>query len=347
MKKKTKVIIGVVSAFAVLAVIVGSFNIYFAVVGNKMQYGVAQGYEWSAQDAFDTQITTAVDMGEDDFRILVLTDIHLKNHGTFAAWLGINYLLDWASKGALDKLVKKTSPDLILVLGDTVLTARNDIETARFVGIMDAYGVPWACVFGNHDDEGRADKAKLVDVLLQSKNGLFRYGPSDLHGAGNYVIELTRGGCTEYALFMMDSGSSKEFDAGTAGINDAQVEWYDWNMSAFEVKCGFKPANMAFFHIPTPVYERLEQFEQGSRNEPSCSEGSGNGIVEAMLASNGTHIFVGHDHNNNFIAQYETMKLCYGTKSSYNCYYKSGLTGGTLLTVNAQNEVTEEIVLFS
>ena len=50
------------------------------------------------------------------------------------------------------------------------------------------------------------------------------------------MIELTRGGQTEYALFMMDSGSSKEFDAGTAGINDAQVEWYNWNMNAFEAK---------------------------------------------------------------------------------------------------------------
>lgn len=346
MKKKTKVIIGIVGAVVALALIVGAFNIYFAVIGKQMQYGEARGYAWSAQDAYDTQVTSQIDMGDGDFRILVLTDIHLKNHGTFAAWLGINYLLDWAGKGALDKLVKKTSPDLILVLGDTVLTARNDIETERFVGIMDSYGVPWACVFGNHDDEGRADKAKLVDVLSESEHGLFRYGPADLHGAGNYVIELTRGGQTEYALFMMDSGSSKEFDAGTAGINDAQVEWYNWNMNAFEAKCGEKPANMAFFHIPPAIYEQLEVFEQGSRNEPSCSEGSDNDIVEAMLAANGTHIFVGHDHNNNFIAQYETMKLCYGTKSSYNCYYKSGLTGGTLLTVNAQNEVSEEIVLF-
>ena len=39
----------------------------------------------------------------------------------------------------------------------------------------------------------------------------------------------------------MDSGSSKEFDAGTAGIDDAQVEWYNWNMNAFEAKCGEKP----------------------------------------------------------------------------------------------------------
>lgn len=66
-------------------------------------------------------------------------------------------------------MVEEVQPDLMLVLGDTTLTARNDIEYERFVRQMDRYEVPWACVFGNHDDEGRADKAKLVDILLTSK----------------------------------------------------------------------------------------------------------------------------------------------------------------------------------
>ena len=65
-----------------------------------------------------------------------------------------------------------------------------------------------------------------------------------------------------------------------------------------------------------------------------------------MLDSNGTHIFVGHDHSNNFIAEYEGMKLCYATKSSYNCYFTSGMTGGVLLTIDGENAVSEEIIYF-
>lgn len=80
----------------------------------------------------------------------MLTDVHRKNHGTFAAELGINYLLDFVSELAIDNLVKKTDPDLILVLGDTVLTQRNDIETQNFADQMDGYKIPWAPVFGNH-----------------------------------------------------------------------------------------------------------------------------------------------------------------------------------------------------
>lgn len=342
--KKALIMIGAIGL--VLAIVVAACNIWAAVVGGQEQAGQSVGYAWSASDSFSTQKTSALDMGDGDYKVLVLTDIHLKNHGTFAAFLGINYLLDGVSKIALDNLVEDTAPDLILVLGDTVLTARNDMEYERFVKQMDSYKIPWACVFGNHDDEGRADKAKLVDVLKTSEYGLFEYGPENLHGAGNYVIELKRGEKPGYALFMMDSGSSLEFEAGTEGINEKQVEWYEWNMSAFGEKYGYKPANMSFFHIPTPAYAKLDAFEQGERKEDSYFQNSTDEIVEAMLDSNGTHIFVGHDHSNNFIAEYEGMKLCYATKSSYNCYFTSGMTGGVLLTIDGDNAVSEEIIYF-
>ncbi len=344
--KAKKAIIAIAVIAGVLAIVIASCNIWAAVEGGKEQTGVSVGYAWSAQDDYSTQKTSALDMGGGDYKILVLTDIHLKNHGTFAAWLGINYLLDGVGKIALDNLVEDVNPDLILVLGDTVLTDRNDMEYERFVKQMDSYEKPWACVFGNHDDEGRADKAKLADVLKTSRYGLFEYGPEDLHGAGNYVIELQRNGVAEYALFMMDSGSSLEFSEGTEGINEKQVEWYCWNMDAFEQKYGKKPANMSFFHIPTPAYTTLDTFEQGERREDSYPHNSTDAIVDAMLENGGTHIFVGHDHSNNFIAGYKGMKLCYATKSSYNCYYSSGMTGGVVLTVDKDNNVKEEIVYF-
>lgn len=346
MNKVLKALTITVLVLIIIAALVAVPNVYLYAIGKEIQTGTAVGYEWSANSPYEEQKTAKIEAGDDDFRILVLTDVHRKNHGTFAAELGINYLLDFVSELAIDKLVEKTDPDLILVLGDTVLTQRNDIETRAFVEQMDGYKIPWAPVFGNHDDEGRADKAALAEIYEDSEYCLFDFGPDGLHGAGNYVIEVTRNGETVYALFMMDSGSSKEFDAGTAGINDAQVEWYGWNMAAFESKYGYKPANMAFFHIPTLAYTKTDEYLAGNRYEASCNEDSGDGILEAMLGNNGTHVFVGHDHANNFISEYNGMKIGYATKSSYNCYFKAGVTGGTLLTVSDNNEVKEEIVLF-
>lgn len=346
MSKTKKALIIVASIVLVLVMVVGAFNIYFTVVGNQIQKGEAVGYEWSENNSYDTLKSSKLDMGEGDYKILVLTDIHLKNHGTFASWLGINYILDGVSDIALDKLVKESDPDLILVLGDTVLTKRNDIEYRRFVKNMDSYGKPWACVFGNHDDEGRADKAKLVDVLKESKYGLFDFGPKDLHGAGNYVIELLRDDKTEYSLFMMDSGSSSEFESKIDGINDKQLSWYKWNMQALSEKNGMMPKNMAFFHIPLKMYSDIDDFEIGDRGENSSTQNLSVDFFNTFKNNNGTHILTGHDHNNNFISAIEGVKIGYAMKSSYNCYFKSGMTGGTLLTIDKDNNVKEELRYF-
>ena len=55
-------------------------------------------------------------MGSDDYKILVVTDIHLKNRATFAGWLGVNQLMYLAGKVAPDGLFDEADPDLILLL---------------------------------------------------------------------------------------------------------------------------------------------------------------------------------------------------------------------------------------
>lgn len=55
-------------------------------------------------------------MGSGDYKILVVTDIHLKNRATFAGWLGVNQLMDLAGKIVPDGLVEEADPDLILLV---------------------------------------------------------------------------------------------------------------------------------------------------------------------------------------------------------------------------------------
>lgn len=57
-------------------------------------------------------------------------------------------------------------------------------------------------------------------------------------------------------------------------------------------------------------------------------------------------MFAGHDHNNNFVADYNGVKLCYMTKSSYNCYFSSKTLGGTVITIDENNNVNLEIKSF-
>lgn len=105
--KAKKVIIALTVCVVVLALVIAIPNIYLTQIGKQLQIGTPGGYDWSAEDTYDTQKITSLDMGDGDFKILVLTDIHRKNHGTFAAELGINYLLDGVSEIAIKNLVKK------------------------------------------------------------------------------------------------------------------------------------------------------------------------------------------------------------------------------------------------
>lgn len=57
-------------------------------------------------------------------------------------------------------------------------------------------------------------------------------------------------------------------------------------------------------------------------------------------------MFAGHDHLNNFITEYDGVKMCYYTKSSYNCNFTFKELGGLLITLDQNNNVNLEIKEF-
>ena len=82
------------------------------------------------------------------------------------------------------------------------------------------------------------------------------------------------------------------------------------------------------------------------RLEGTASAVDNDGFFEVFRERGGTHLFAGHDHNNNFITEYRGVTLGYMTKSSYNCYFTFDVLGGTLLTLDQDNQVREEILSF-
>lgn len=136
----------------------------------------------------------------------------------------------------LGRVLDQEKPDLVVFTGDqlngqgTVLDAKSVL--AKFAREVASRQIPWAVVFGNHDDEDaretgwRSDQIKLLQGLPYS---LVQAGPADIHGVGNYVLKVFSADASRtqiLTLYFLDSGSYAK------GVVDWFGFWspteYDW-----------------------------------------------------------------------------------------------------------------------
>ena len=82
-----------------------------------------------------------------DFTVLNLTDIHWD----IVAWMPGNKEYETVV-GTIRELIARTQPDLITVSGD--LSWGMAVESYVAVAdLLDSFGIPWAPVWGNHDNQ--------------------------------------------------------------------------------------------------------------------------------------------------------------------------------------------------
>ena len=299
---------------------------------------------WSPEDSYlleDTIVLTK-EPGK-DFVVMNLTDLHIGDY---------YYDTPFALREfeAIRRMAELYQPDLITISGDTFWT-ESAVYTAHWVSeFMDSLEIPWAPIFGNHDDDGNCDLNYLADVMMDSEYCLFRKGAPEL-GVGNYVINI----CQEadgkqevmHSILMMDSHD--------ASIWENQIDWYKWATAGVNEINGSPVESTVIFHIPIAqyVYAYEEAWDEengcwkegydafGLKKEIQCPEMDengepiDNGFFAAMKEIGTTkNTLCGHDHINDYSIVYDGIRLTYSKRLGISGAYDVDNMGATLITIN-------------
>lgn len=339
---KKKIIIISTSVLIFLAVI--SMAIFFPL------YGKEHIEVWSyGQEFYIDNIQSLEKNPNEDFTILQLSDIQL--------WMNIGDNQDTLQM--IRELVDRTKPNLIILVGDNVSGLFTNLLLIRLIGILDSFEIPWAPVFGNHDVEGKATLNWQGDKFEESEYCLFKKGPSNLYGVGNYVINITENSNIVQTLFFFDNGRYYNYDKDTKKeiyMGYEQMAWYKWNIEGIAEVKGEVVPSMTFSHFAIPEFataiETLAVIGEDGRYYVPEELGFGSclyipgvapvnsGFFDLCKELGSTHsMFFGHDHENDASIKYEGINLTYGLKSgpSPAPWNNAEKYGGTTIVINGES----------
>jgi hypothetical protein len=274
------------------------------------------GVLWSAT------VTTQLRFRSDGrFRIVQFTDTHLCDGSQD----------DLRTVALMEQVLEAEQPELVVLTGDVIEGGRAPDPAGAWlqaVAPIEARGLPWAAVFGNHDDEGDLDRRALLEVQRSCPQCLTQPGPEAVPGLGNYVLEIgsaADGDEPAAALYFLDSHAYSPTGAGTYGwFAHEQVAWYRAASAALRAQRPEPLPALAFFHIPLPEHETAwaEGWDvRGERREEVCCPRVNSGMFAAFHETGDVlAACCGHDHLNDFDATLWGVHLCYGRAAGFNAY---------------------------
>jgi 3',5'-cyclic AMP phosphodiesterase CpdA len=261
---------------------------------------------------------------EGKFKIVQFTDTHLKEYKKSQSDSVIM---------TMTRILEREKPDLVMLTGDIATSENVKLAWETVTKPMINAGIPWAVVFGNHDHEHGFTNKQIMDYLVTLPLNCSKQGPKNISGSGNYVIEVkdAKSKQTKLLLYGFDSNAyTTEKDNPELGEYDwikfDQIKWYREESAKYTKGNGGKPyPALAFFHIPLPEYKEIAGFNTtvGDKDEDVSSPKINSGMYNAMLESKDVMgVFVGHDHNDNYIGCLNNICLAYGCKTGRDSYGK-------------------------
>lgn len=256
---------------------------------------------------------------EGKLRIAQLTDIHWRP-GSEKSEKNPDTIL---------KVLEMEKPDVIILTGDVVTHQPAKEGWRSVVGMMEASGIPFAVTMGNHDAENWPEDS-IYHYLSKSRLFIGEKGPEALSGTGNYILPVYASDGTEKVkalLYCMDSNDytkDAEKFGNYAWIEWNQIAWYREQSRWYAAQNNGQPLPaLAFFHIGVPEFKHIQDRPDmyGHLGENGGFPKINSGMFNAMIEQGDVMgVFVGHDHDNDYIGQEYGIALAYGRVSGHDAY---------------------------
>lgn len=267
----------------------------------------------------------------------------------------------------LNKAYDEVKPDLIVLTGDNILGNHLDdcelwtplfvkdkeseakamkIAIDKLITPIEERKIPFAMVYGNHDDKNRISKDEQADFYRAYSCNVGLDG-TDSGDCDTYNIPIYSedGEKIKFNIWMIDSAwKDHERDECFEMVKPQAIEWYKKTSAALKEQNGGVPVpSLMFQHIP--MLETLELIEEcsaddngavkgpedkyyklkdecaGVMGEYPCTVTDKNGQLEAMKECGDIKAVVfGHDHTNCFTGVIDGINVVQTSCASFRCY---------------------------
>ena len=275
--------------------------------------------------------------------------------------------LEETTTAIMCEALDKYEPDLVIYLGDNTVADGYENQKAAIEVVTKPVvdrGIPFAIVFGNHDEEHNVSKEELLEIY-RSLGCLTYDAVPDMHGCGtcNLPILSSDGKRTAFNLWLIDSGDYNR-DEGATGydyVHQDTIDWYKETAAALAEENGGEPVPaMDFQHIVIPeIYDALYAkfpFSLGALTqerygnyysllpvftrlngywlEVPCPPDVYDGQLEAWVDTGDVIAeFHGHDHNNSYEVNVAGVDIVNVPSVGCNSYSKDIDRGAGLITL--------------